>query len=260
MVTKRQSNFVPLGDSKRRVKTAEPTPSREERVKLIDEAMNAVGRQGGDSLLSEMVARRARLAQQARLEKQMQLPVADRARDLGGEDLLSCFQALRRHGVSREGQMRALNYLEPIFWRVQSRKKQARERGEASEIIPRLRKWLREGKALLARRFEAEGGLPPVVQDVMRQLHREISWDLVLLLPKYLPRLPRPRTGSVPTGIDSDQELESLYRLFKDNATLLDEPELQLRNLRKDAENVLRLLSLRRQRRRKSEVGIRTRS
>jgi hypothetical protein len=154
---KRPPQFDPIGDFGRWAKTCQPTPSAEEQNKRLDAAMEEIQRRGGDELLLE------------HLERHIQLSAADRALELGGEDLASCFRTLALHGVSKEGLEKALDYLEPMVRRALFRRTRARETMEASEVVPRLRAWLRDGYALLRRRFEAEGGVPPFVRDIMRR-------------------------------------------------------------------------------------------
>ncbi len=179
------------------------------------------------------------------------VPVLDLARALGGTRLRESFRHLRALGVQDAGLWAVLAHLHRITRPVRARRSRHREATDTLALIRRVRpqiwKLYRSVPGDCVNPVTGELEFPSA--HFVRELRKGLV-SLIWLMYRTERALPPPgKTGSCPTGIDSDRECATLAGLLKKHVTDWgDDRKLQERRLHEMAQTMLKDLRLRRTR------------
>ncbi len=245
------------------------TPTREDRTRREQVLLEAM-----DRLATENPARAQAVYERHFPEVPDTVTADARALELGGPELAIKFRLLRgNRGVAEDDLLAALDYLAVQVPRVAQAQAEKRQRTRASDLVPRLMKWLREGERMLCPRVRPyvspegwegwevgpEEETLSALRPTVRRLGRVVLEELLQLYvravirrksdprPNPIPRSNKP--GPATLGLKDRKAETTIYRLFKRNLTRWEgreEHNKQKRLLRGDARDIVVLLGVHR--------------
>jgi hypothetical protein len=254
-------SFDPFEDARKRFETRRTSSGRfltlPERERALDEAFDAavekLRRKGGDKLVIEHLDRLRDLARKP-------LPLNERVRALGGEQLVTAFDRMRdQFSISEKGREAVLaslseikTYADQYAWEVG---------GEAVRVA--ADRIAEERRALLEFRDAVHHGFlrlrSPAVPLALRQRLSRPVFETVYTLSKHLEGLPqtqKKRTGSATKGINTDDAIIKLADLLWEHTGRPSRVEGQFppKELQELAKRMLIIIGVRRGRRTEAEV------